>query len=65
MVSVRHDIQTIMYSEIGKMHITDPVRDVLAFIGSSAETKSVSAVCGMKGCVVGKIGACGIIFLIG
>lgn len=43
-VSLRHDIQTIMYTEIGKMHITDPVRDLLAFIGNSAETKSVSAV---------------------
>ena len=44
MVSLRHDIQTIVYSEIGKMHVTDPVRDLLAFIGSSAETKCVSAV---------------------
>jgi hypothetical protein len=33
-----------MYSEIGKMHITDPVMDLLAFIDSSAETKSMSAV---------------------
>jgi len=35
MVSLRLDIQTSKYSEIGKM---------LAFIGSSAETKRVSAV---------------------
>jgi len=35
MVYLRHDIQTIKYSEVGKMHITDPVRDLLAaFIGS-------------------------------
>jgi len=44
MVSLRHDIRTIKYSEIGKMHVTDPIRDLIAFIGSSAETESVSAV---------------------
>ena len=44
MVPLRHDISTIMYSEIGKMQITDPVRELLAFIGSSVETKSMSSV---------------------
>jgi len=33
-----------MYSEIGNMHIADPVRDCLGFSCSSAKTKSVSAV---------------------
>lgn len=43
MVPLWHDIPTIMYSEIGKMQITDPVGELLAVIGSSVETKSVSS----------------------
>lgn len=37
-VAVRQDTQTVMCSEIGEMHIADVVRDLLAFIGTIAET---------------------------
>jgi len=46
MVSLRHDIQTIMYWEIGKMNITDPVRDLLALLPAVQKQRVCQQLCG-------------------
>jgi hypothetical protein len=59
-VSLKYDTQTVTYSETEEMQITGPMRDLLALVGSSGETKvCVSGWAGPKGCVVGKTWTCG------